>query len=129
MALPREDDFPKGHPKRVDYDPRSPEAAQWARENAFPFGERDFPRGHVKAVDTDGNQNHVQHIAGIDPLHPELEQFTGRTPEQAEAVRQFNEELAKESKETIPPEPIIAPEPPPPGDISLPVGQPGSKTA
>ena len=50
-------------------------------------GERDFPVDHPKAVDTKGNTNHLPIRPGIDPLHPELEEFTGASPEVAEARR------------------------------------------
>jgi hypothetical protein len=82
-----ERDFPKGHPKAADYVPGSPDAVEWARKNIHPKGERDFPVDHPKAVDTAGNTNHVAIRPGIDPLHPELEEFTGATPEVAAARR------------------------------------------
>jgi hypothetical protein len=80
-----ERDFPKGHPKAADYVPGSPDAVEWARKNIHTKGERDFPVDHPKAVDTKGNTNHVPTRPGIDPLHPELEEFTGATPEVAAA--------------------------------------------
>jgi len=82
-----ERDFPVGHPKASDYVPGSPEALEWARVNIHPKGERDFPVGHPKAVDTPGNTNHLPIRIGIDPLHPEREEFTGATPEVAQARR------------------------------------------
>lgn len=82
-----ERDFPPGHPKACDYVPDSPDAVEWARKNIHPKGERDFPVDHPKAVDTPGNTNHLPIRAGIDPLHPELEEFTGATPEVAAARR------------------------------------------
>src|SRR5882762_3546643 len=82
-----ERDFPLGHPKAADYVPGSPEAVEWARKNIHPLGERDFPVDHPKAVDTKGNTNHLPIRPGIDPLHPELEEFTGASPEVAEARR------------------------------------------
>jgi hypothetical protein len=95
-----EEDFPKGHPARFDYDPASPEAKEWARKHIHPKGERDFPVDHPKAVDTPGNTNHVPVRAGVDPAHPELEAFTGRTPEQAAAVKAVNAALAAMQVET-----------------------------
>lgn len=83
----QERDFPKGHPKACDYVPGSPEAIEWARKNIHPKGERDFPIDHIKAVDTPGNTNAIPIRAGIDPAHPELEEFTGATPEVAAARR------------------------------------------
>ena len=90
MAPPEttERDFPKGHPKAADYVPGSPEAVEWARKNIHPKGERDFPVDHPKAVDTSGNTNHVPIRIGVDPLHPELEEFTGASPEVAKARRE-----------------------------------------
>jgi hypothetical protein len=82
-----ERDFPLGHPKAADYVPGSPEAVEWARKNIHPLGERDFPVDHPKAVDTKGNTNHLPIRAGVDPLHPELEEFTGASPEVAKARR------------------------------------------
>src|SRR5467141_1758713 len=79
--------FPKGHPKAFDYVPNSPEAIEWARKNIHPKGERDFPVDHPKAVDTPGNTNHLPIRAGVDPLHPELEEFTGASAEVAKARR------------------------------------------
>jgi hypothetical protein len=126
MATPEEPDFPLGHPKRFDYNPRSFEAREWARRNIHPAGERDFPVGHPKALDTVGNTNHVPVLAGVDPAHPELEAFTGRTPEQVAAYRELMEErkvLAFPSPER---EAIEAPAPPDkPGDTRPPSGQPG----
>jgi len=83
----QERDFPKGHPKAADYVPESPEACEWARKNIHPKGERDFPVDHPKAVDTPGNTNHIPIRPGIDPAHPELEEFTGATPKVAAARR------------------------------------------
>jgi hypothetical protein len=83
MSPVAERDFPKGHPASADYDPKSPEAKEWARVNIHPLGERDFPVDHPKACDTPGNTNHIPVRAGVDPLHPELEEHTGATPEVA----------------------------------------------
>lgn len=82
-----ERDFPLGHPKAADYVPGSPEALEWARKHIHPKGERDFPVDHPKAVDTVGNTNAVPIRPGIDPAHPELEEFTGATQEVAAARR------------------------------------------
>ena len=85
-----EEDFPKGHPARADFDPESTEAKEWARRNVHPTGERDFPVDHLKAADTPGNLNHLPVTAGVDPLNPHREPFTGRTPDQARAVRELS---------------------------------------
>lgn len=103
-----EDDFPKGHPKRSDYDPASPAAREWARINMHPRGERDFPVGHPKAIDTPGNENHIAWEPGVDPHRPELEPFTGRTPEQVEGARALYAEMAALSVPTPPRKPIDA---------------------
>ena len=95
-----EQDFPKGHPKRFDYDPKSPEAIEWARVNIHPKGQRDFPVDHPKALDTKGNTNHLVYEAGVDPLHPELEAHTGATPEQAAGRKAYEAQLAALAKET-----------------------------
>lgn len=112
MPAPQEPDFPPGHPARCDYVPDSPEAKEWARKNISLKGERDHPHGHPKAVDTPGNQNHVPVRAGIDPEHPELEEFSGRTPAQAAAVRRLYQEQAKGAKDTPEVLPTIALDPP-----------------
>lgn len=126
MATPEEPDFPKGHPKRCDYDPHSPEAREWARLHIHPAGERDFPVGHPKALDTPGNRNHIAVVAGVDPDHPELEPFSGRTPEQVEGDRQIWAEASAQAQPTVDREPIEAPPPPARwGDTRPPSGQPG----
>jgi hypothetical protein len=101
----REYDFPPGHPARHDYDPGSPEAAEWARRNVAPLGERDFPVDHPKAADTPGNQNVVSWQAGVDPFNPHREAHTGRTPEQAEGVRALTETASKAAAES----PVLQP--------------------
>ena len=121
---PQEQDFEPGHPKRCDYDPMSAEALAWARNNYAPLGERDFPLGHPKAMDTEGNQNRVPVLAGEDPLHPELQPFSGRTPGQVKAIEALNTVLAKQAKETPARKPITAPEPPEPIERPFPTGQP-----
>lgn len=100
QQLQPQEDFPKGHPARFDYDPHSPEAVEWKRRNIHPKGERDFPVDHPKAVDTKGNTNHLPVRAGVDPLNPHLEAFTGAQPEVAEARRQAHALLAQEQNET-----------------------------
>jgi hypothetical protein len=95
-----EQDFPAGHPKRFDYDPKSPEAIEWARLHIHPKGERDFPVDHPKAVDTKGNTNHLAWAPGVDPLHPELEAHTGATPAQAAARKAFEAQLSARAQET-----------------------------
>jgi hypothetical protein len=90
-----------------------------------PKGERDWPVDHPKAVDTPGNSNHLTMVAGVDPLHPEREQFTGRDPEKAKRMREISAEMSKHAQESLPRDPVVAPQPPAPGDISEPAGQPG----
>lgn len=83
----QERDFPVGHPKAGDYVPGSAAALVWAAVNIHPLGERDFPVGHPKALDTPGNTNSVPIRPGIDPSHPDLEEFTGAPKEVADARR------------------------------------------
>jgi hypothetical protein len=125
MAGLSERDFPPGHPSASDYDPESPEAIEWARKNIHPKGERDFPVDHPKALDTPGNTNAVPIVAGVDPARPQHEAFTGRSPQQAEAVRKVVAELAARAMESPVPEPIEAPLPPKPGTSMQATGQPG----
>jgi hypothetical protein len=99
-------DFPPGHPARFDYKPDSPEAIEWARVNVHLRGERDWPVDHPKAVDTPGNLNHIAVRSGVDPLNPHMEEFTGRTPAQAAAVRALSLEQAQHAKESPALEPI-----------------------
>lgn len=112
MAYGQERDFPPGHPKAFDYDPNSDEAKVWAKMNVHPLGERDWPVNHPAAIDTPGNKNHLRWAVGVDPFRPELEAHTGRTPEQAEAVAEFNRQLTAQAHESPVLEPTIAPEPP-----------------
>jgi hypothetical protein len=108
----QERDFPPGHPKAADYDPASPDAKEWLRMHFFPLGERDFPPDHPKALDTPGNTNALVWEPGVDPLHPELEPFTGATPEQV-AARKAAEDAARSAALPTPVvEPGIAPDPP-----------------
>lgn len=126
MATPEEPDFPPGHPKRFDYDPESPEAIEWARIHIHPAGERDFPVGHPKAVDTEGNTNHIPALAGVDPAHPDLQAFTGRTPKQVEAEQKLWADRVASSKPSVDLKPVDAPPPPQEhGDTRPPAGQPG----
>lgn len=111
MPPAREEDFPRGHPARFDYDPRSPEAIEWARLHVHPRGERDWPVDSPHAVDTPGNKNSVVWQAGVDPEHPELEPFTGRTPAQVAAIRELNAALAARAAESPALAPVIAPPP------------------
>lgn len=99
MAI-TERDFPKGHPKASDYDPKSPEAIEWARVNIHPMGERDFPVDHPKALDTKGNTNHIPIRAGEDPARPEIEAHTGATPEVAAARKAYEAQLSAQAKDT-----------------------------
>ena len=102
MAPPTqiEEDFPKGHPGRSDYDAHSPEAIEWARKNVAPLGERDFAVDHPKAADTPGNTNHLSWPAGVDPHNPHREPFTGRTPEQAAGVAALSAIASARAKES-----------------------------
>jgi hypothetical protein len=100
-----EEDFPKGHPARWDFDPASPEAAEWMRKNVAPLGDRDFPVDHPKAADTPGNANYLEVRAGIDPHNPHLEAFTGRTPEQAAGVKRISALASKAAAES----PVLQP--------------------
>lgn len=93
-------DFPPGHPGRADYDPSTPEAKEWARRNVAPLGQRDFPVDHPKAIDTPGNLGHLVHEAGVDPLNPHRQAFTGRTPEQVEGIRALSEAASAAAKES-----------------------------
>ncbi len=105
MPTSGERDFPIGHPKAFDYDPTSPEAIEWARQNVHPLGERDFPVDHPKAVDTPGNTNHFAWPPGVDPYNAHLEEHTGKTPAQAAAAAEFNRRVAEHAQES----PALAP--------------------
>lgn len=95
-----EEDFPPGHPGRFDYNPKSPEAIEWARKYVAPLGERDFPVDHPKAVDTAGNTNHLHWDAGVDPFNPHREPHTGRTPEQVAGVRALSAIATERAKDS-----------------------------
>lgn len=103
-----EQDFPKGHPGRADYDPHSSEAIEWARKHVAPLGERDFPVDHPKAIDTPGNTNALTWRAGEDPHNPHREPFTGRTPEQAAGVAALSAMASKAALESPVVQPIDA---------------------
>jgi hypothetical protein len=98
--MQKERDFPLGHPASSDFRPGSPEAIEWQRVNVHPRGERAFPVDHPKAMDTPGNLENTRIECGVDPANPHLEPFTGRTPEQAEAVRELSREASKDSKDS-----------------------------
>jgi hypothetical protein len=100
-----EQDFPPGHPGRADYDPRSPEAQEWARTHIHPLGERDFPMDHPAAADTPGNLTKLVYEAGVDPKNPHREPFTGRSPEQVAGIRALSEAATKAAAES----PALAP--------------------
>jgi len=100
-----ERDFPPGHPGASDYDPESPEAIEWARKNVHPLGDRDFAVDHPKALDTAGNLNHLPVTAGVDPLNPHREAFTGRTPKQVAAIKTLSEAASKAAVES----PVVQP--------------------
>jgi hypothetical protein len=103
-----EHDFPPGHPGRADFDAESPEAKEWARKNVAPLGERDFPVDHVKAADTPGNENAVEWKPGVDPRNPHRQEFTGRTPAQAEAVADLSAVASAAAKESPVSRPVDA---------------------
>jgi len=96
----REQDFPPGHPGRSDYSSSSSDAREWARLNVHPLGEPSFPVGHPGRADTPGNFTSVEWRGGVDPLNPHIEPFTGRTPEEAEAVRAMSEAASKAAAES-----------------------------
>jgi hypothetical protein len=108
MSPQFEEDFPKGHPGRADYDPHSADAIEWARRNVAPLGERDFPVDHIKAADTPGNTNHLTWLPGVDPHNPHREPFTGRTPEQAAGVAALSAIASKAAKESPVTQPLDA---------------------
>ncbi len=108
MARQVERDFAPGHPAANDYDPESLDAKEWARKNISPLGERDFPPDHPKALDTPGNLNHLPVTAGVDPLNPHREPFTGRAPAHAAAVRALSEAASVAAKESPVVQPIDA---------------------
>jgi len=100
-----EEDFPKGHPGRGDYDPGSDEAIEWARLHVAPLGQRDFPIDHPGAVDTPGHKNAITWEAGVDPFNPHLEAHSGRTPAQVAGLRALSDyasSVAKESPAAMP---------------------------
>lgn len=105
MSPQVEHDFPAGHPGRSDFDPESAEAKEWARLHVSPLGERDFPPDHPKALDTPGNLNHLPVTAGVDPLNPHREPFTGRSPAQAAGVRALSEAASRAAVES----PVVQP--------------------
>ena len=95
-----ERDFPIGHPAAIDTVIGSPEHRAWLRAHDLSGGEPDFPLGHPGRIDTPGNLNHVEWRAGVDPLNPQMEAFSGRTPDQARAVADYNAQAARGAKET-----------------------------
>jgi hypothetical protein len=106
-----ERDFPVGHPAAVDTVIGSKDHQSWLRSQQWLENQRDFPPGHAKAADTSGNTNHVEWPAGVDPLNPHQEPFTGLMPERAAAVRDWNlkqAELAKESTALKPVDAAVA---------------------
>jgi hypothetical protein len=105
MSPQIEEDFPKGHPGRADYDPHSPEAQEWARLHVSPLGERDFPVDHPRAADTPGNTNALQWEPGVNPHNPHREPHTGRTPDQAAGVAVLSEIASRAAQES----PVLQP--------------------
>lgn len=105
MPPAKERDFPLGHPASSDYDPASLEAREWARKNVSGLGERDFPVDHPGAADTAGNFGALHWAPGVDPHNPHREPFTGRTPEQAAAVRALSSAASQAAKES----PVLVP--------------------
>ncbi len=108
MPSQKERDFEPGHPAASDYDPSSPQAREWARQHVSPLGERDFAVDHPKALDTAGNLNHLPVTAGVDPLNPHREAFTGRSPAQVAGVRALSEAASKASVDSPVVQPIDA---------------------
>jgi len=108
MTPPIEQDFPAGHPARHDWDPESTEAKEWARQHVHPVGERDFQIDHPKAADTPGNLNHLPVTAGVDPLNPHREPFTGRSPAQVAGLRKLSEAASQAAVESPVLQPIDA---------------------
>lgn len=100
MSPQVERDFPIGHPKAIDTVIGSHEHLAWLEQHKFLENARDFPPGHPKAIDTAGNLNHLVWPGGVDPLNPHREAHTGRTPEQAAAVREWDEEEAAGAHES-----------------------------
>ncbi len=85
-----ERDFPIGHPAAVDTVIGSPGHLAWLEQHKFLENVRDFPPGHPKAADTPGNLNAIPVRRGVDPHNPHIEEHTGRTPEKAAAIREWN---------------------------------------
>lgn len=108
MAPQHEEDFPAGHPGRHDFDPRSREAAEWARLHVAPLGERDFPVDHPKAADTPGHTNALEWRPGVDPHNPHREAHTGRTPAQADGVKRLSELASKAAADSPVSQPVDA---------------------
>lgn len=100
MAPQIERDFPIGHPAAVDTIIGSEEHLAWLEHHKFLENARDFPPGHPKAVDTAGNLNALPIRPGIDPHNPHLEEHTGRTPEKAEAMREWQKAEAAGAHES-----------------------------
>lgn len=100
MAQAPERDFPIGHPAAIDTVIGSSDHLAWVEHHKFLENLRDFPPGHPKGSDTPGNLNAIPVRIGVDPHNPHLEPFTGRTPEKAAAVAQWNKEEAAGSHES-----------------------------
>jgi hypothetical protein len=100
MTPVEERDFPKGHPKAFDYDPKSPEAIEWVRQNVHPLGERAYPVDSIKSSDTPGHECNLKWLPGVDPRNPHLEAFTGATPEVAAARKAAEQAMSALARET-----------------------------
>lgn len=103
-----ERDFPIGHPLAIDTVIGSPEHKAWLGQFDTSLGESDFPLGHPARVDTPGNLNHLEWRAGVDPMNAQMEAFTGRTPDQARAIANYNATASKQAKETAAVPPVDA---------------------
>jgi hypothetical protein len=95
-----ERDLPLGHPSAPDTVLGSPEHKRWLVAQEAKSNAVDFPTGHPKRFDTPGSMSTVQWQPGVDPAHPELEAFTGRTPEQVNAIAEYNRQRSAAQEPT-----------------------------
>lgn len=73
---PEEENLPKGHPSRPDYDPESPEAVQWLKNQRALQHTSGLPPGYH--YDPERPHGGLTWVDGVDPLKPWLEPLTGR---------------------------------------------------
>ena len=73
---PEEEALPKGHPCRADYVPGSPEAIQWLKNQRALQQTSGLPPNYNP--DLKKPHGGLVWVDGVDPLHPELERYTGR---------------------------------------------------